>query len=93
MRSTGFYGDVQASLMDIPFDGSWLFGDKADSALEHFKDSKATACFIGLCVAARQPPRSFAFFLGFHYLHLSLALKSPQPFRGRGHGFHSSCCQ
>ena len=29
LRSTGFSGDVQASLMDMPFDGSHLFGEKA----------------------------------------------------------------
>ena len=33
MRSTEFSGDVKASLMEIPFDGSRLFGEKADSAL------------------------------------------------------------
>ena len=34
--------------MDLPFDGAKLFGEKADSALERFKDSRATAKSLGL---------------------------------------------
>ncbi|KAJ1083122.1 hypothetical protein NDU88_003282 [Pleurodeles waltl] len=47
LRTSGFSGDVQQSLMDMPFDGTRLFGDKADLALKHFKDSRATARFLG----------------------------------------------
>ena len=43
LMSTGFLGDVQASLMDMPFDNTHLFGDKAASALERFKDTSAMA--------------------------------------------------
>ncbi|KAJ1198716.1 hypothetical protein NDU88_002555 [Pleurodeles waltl] len=52
LRSTGFSGDVQPNLMDMPFDGSRLFGEKADSALERFKDSRATARSLGLSAPA-----------------------------------------
>ncbi|KAJ1176220.1 hypothetical protein NDU88_001503 [Pleurodeles waltl] len=34
LRSSGFSSDVQATLLDLPFDGEKLFGTKADSALE-----------------------------------------------------------
>ncbi|KAJ1110107.1 hypothetical protein NDU88_007462 [Pleurodeles waltl] len=33
LRSSGFSSDVQATLLDLPFDGEKLFGTKADSAL------------------------------------------------------------
>ncbi|KAJ1184897.1 hypothetical protein NDU88_001694 [Pleurodeles waltl] len=39
LRSSGFSPDVQATLLDLPFDGDKLFGAKADSALERFKES------------------------------------------------------
>lgn len=39
LRSSNFSPDVQATLVDLPFDGSRLFGEKADSALQRFKDS------------------------------------------------------
>ncbi|KAJ1087665.1 hypothetical protein NDU88_000832 [Pleurodeles waltl] len=55
LRTSGFSGDVQQSLMDMPFDGTRLFGDKADSALERFKESRATARALGLSTATRPP--------------------------------------
>ncbi|KAJ1108996.1 hypothetical protein NDU88_006366 [Pleurodeles waltl] len=54
LHSTGFSGDAQSSLMDVPFDGSHLFGEKADSVLERFKDSRAKARSLGLSAPARQ---------------------------------------
>ena len=48
LRSTGFLGDVQASLMDVPFDGSHLFSEKADSAVERFKESRVMAQCLDL---------------------------------------------
>ena len=42
------FGDVQSNLMDMPFDGTHLFGEKADSALECFKESRAMAKSLGL---------------------------------------------
>ena len=39
LRSTGFSGDIQSNLADMPLDGAHLFGAKADSALERFKKS------------------------------------------------------
>ncbi|KAJ1130837.1 hypothetical protein NDU88_009184 [Pleurodeles waltl] len=39
LKTSGFSGDVQQTLMDMPFDATCLFGDKAGSALERFKDS------------------------------------------------------
>ncbi|KAJ1204852.1 hypothetical protein NDU88_000290 [Pleurodeles waltl] len=43
LRNSGFSADVQSTLLDLPFDGDKLFGAKADSALERFKESRATA--------------------------------------------------
>ncbi|XP_069061949.1 phosducin-like protein 2 [Pleurodeles waltl] len=42
LRSSGFSSDGQTTLLNLPFDEEKLFGDKADSALERFKDSWAT---------------------------------------------------
>ncbi|XP_069072115.1 uncharacterized protein [Pleurodeles waltl] len=39
LGTSGFSLEVQQTLMDMPFDGSRLCGDKADSALKRFKDS------------------------------------------------------
>lgn len=39
LRSSNFSPDDQATLVVLPFDGSRLFGEKADSALQRFKDS------------------------------------------------------
>lgn len=64
LRSTGFSGDVQSTLLDMPFDGRRLFGDKADSALKRFKESRATARSLGLATTC---PAQSAFrpFLGY----------------------------
>ncbi|KAJ1098777.1 hypothetical protein NDU88_003884 [Pleurodeles waltl] len=43
LRNSGFSSDLQSTLLDLPFDGDKLFGAKADSALERFKESRATA--------------------------------------------------
>ena len=48
LRGSGFSADVQSTLMGLPVDGSKLFGAKADSALERFKDSRAKAKSLGL---------------------------------------------
>ena len=48
---TGFSEDVQANLMDMPFDGTQLFVKKADSALERFKENRATTRSLGLSTA------------------------------------------
>ena len=37
--------------MDMPFDGSHLFGEKADAVLENFKDRRVTAHPLGLSTA------------------------------------------
>ncbi|KAJ1214845.1 hypothetical protein NDU88_002456 [Pleurodeles waltl] len=47
LRNSGFSADVQSTLLDLPFDGDKLFGAKADSALERFKESRATANVVG----------------------------------------------
>ena len=55
MRSNGFSGDVQASHIDMPFDGSCLFVDNVDSALKCFKDSRATVLSLGLLALPLDP--------------------------------------
>ena len=57
--SAGFAGDVQASLIDMPFDGSRLFGDKADTVLERFKESWVRDRSLGLATASHLPQSSF----------------------------------
>lgn len=42
-----FSGNVQSSLMDMPFDGAHLYGDKSDSTLKQIKESRATARSLG----------------------------------------------
>ncbi|KAJ1173150.1 hypothetical protein NDU88_004991 [Pleurodeles waltl] len=74
-RTSVFWGDVQQSLMDMPFDGTHLFGDKPDSALERFKDSWATARSLGLSSATRPPQSAFRPFCG----HKRGALSRPLP--------------
>ncbi|KAJ1210644.1 hypothetical protein NDU88_006006 [Pleurodeles waltl] len=58
LRTSGFSSDVQAMLLDLPFDGAKLFGTKADSALERFKECRATAKSLGL-QAVSTPFRPF----------------------------------
>ncbi|KAJ1081047.1 hypothetical protein NDU88_001231 [Pleurodeles waltl] len=65
LRSSGFSSDVQATLLDLPFDGEKLFGTKADSALERFKESRATARSLGLQSSASSSFRGFRRFKGF----------------------------
>ncbi|KAJ1164636.1 hypothetical protein NDU88_005071 [Pleurodeles waltl] len=43
LQSSGFSSDVQTTLLYLLFDGDKLFGTKADSALERFIESRATA--------------------------------------------------
>ena len=50
--------------MDLPFDGSKLFGEKDDLVLERFKVSKATAQSLGLQTPSRDY-RQFRRFRGF----------------------------
>ena len=55
LHYTSFLGDVQASLMDMPFDGSRLFGEKADSRLERFTEIRVPALSLGLSTAPLTP--------------------------------------
>ena len=59
LHTTDFSGDVQANLMDMPFDGDHLFGEKANSALERFKESRVTAQSLDLSTILRQPYSAF----------------------------------
>ncbi|KAJ1099793.1 hypothetical protein NDU88_004888 [Pleurodeles waltl] len=59
LRNSGFSSDVQSTLLDLPFDGDKLFGAKADSALERFKESRATAKSLGLQAASSASSRFF----------------------------------
>ena len=81
MQATVFYGVVQSSLMNMLLDGSQLFVDKADSALEQFKDSRATACSLGRSVTPCQPLSQLrpcpGFGRGFQHCHPPLAQQSP----------------
>ncbi|KAJ1135717.1 hypothetical protein NDU88_002152 [Pleurodeles waltl] len=47
LRSSGFSSDVQSILLDLPFDGDKLFGAKADSALERFKENSWVTSIVG----------------------------------------------
>ena len=40
LRGSGFSPDVEATLLDLPFDGENLFGSKADAALERLKTQR-----------------------------------------------------
>ena len=51
--------------MDMPFDGTRLFGDKADSVLERFKDSLVTTRSLVLSMDPHQPHSSFRPFRGY----------------------------
>ncbi|KAJ1135527.1 hypothetical protein NDU88_001966 [Pleurodeles waltl] len=95
LRSSGFSSDVQSTLMDLPFDGEKLFGDKADSALERFKDCRATAKSLGLQAPSATLYRPFRRFQGFargsaFRRSQSYAQQPANPpyraFRGRGRG-------
>lgn len=55
LRSTSFLGDVQASLMDMPFVDARLCGDKEDSVQERFKDSRAAAQLLSFSTAHSSP--------------------------------------
>ncbi|KAJ1086659.1 hypothetical protein NDU88_006775 [Pleurodeles waltl] len=66
LRNSGFSADVQSTLLDLPFDGDKLFGAKADSALERFKESRATAKSLGLqAPSSTASSRFFRRFRGF----------------------------
>ncbi|KAJ1180645.1 hypothetical protein NDU88_005865 [Pleurodeles waltl] len=66
LRNSGFSADVQSTLLDLPFDGDKLFGAKADSALERFKESRATAKSLGLqAPSSSASSRFFRRFRGF----------------------------
>ncbi|KAJ1125992.1 hypothetical protein NDU88_004405 [Pleurodeles waltl] len=93
LRSSGFSSDVQATLLDLPFHGEKLFGSKADSALERFKESRATARSLGLQSSASSTFRGFQRFKGFGRGSFRGRLQGPQQststlpyrsFRGRG---------
>lgn len=92
LRSSGLFPDVQATLLDLPFDGSKLFGEKADSALQRFKDSKATAKSLGLQTQSRGFGYRRNQGFGRSYFH---SLRQPQQqqqnplyksYRGKGRG-------
>ncbi|KAJ1158112.1 hypothetical protein NDU88_010806 [Pleurodeles waltl] len=94
LRNSGFSSDVQSTLLDLPFDGDKLFGAKADSALERFKESRATAKSLGLQATSSASSRFFRRFRGFGCGSSSSSFrgKFQQPtsalsyrsFRGRG---------
>ena len=72
------------------FDGAHLFGDKADSALERFKDNQGTVKSLGLAIP---PPHSpFRPLQGFGRRGTPRPQYTPgqtqQSFRGRGQGSH-----
>ena len=64
LSRSGFSPDVQATLLDLPFDGTKPFGAKADAAFERFKDTRATAKSLGLQSIQRNY-RQFRRFRGF----------------------------
>ncbi|KAJ1092778.1 hypothetical protein NDU88_005888 [Pleurodeles waltl] len=97
LRNSGFSADVQSTLLDLPFDGDRLFGAKADSALERFKESRATAKSLGLqAPSSSASSRIFSRFRGFGRGSYSSSFRGrfQQPasslpyrsFRGRGRG-------
>lgn len=64
LKLIGFSSDVQASLTDMLFDGTYLVRDKADSALERFKEIRATAHSLVLSALPHQPHQLFLSFQG-----------------------------
>ena len=81
--------------MDMPFNGTWMFGDKADSVLERLWKSRVTARSLGLSTAPRQPHSSFRPFRGYGrgyqmrpFQQGLNSQQAPQPFCGRGYGSH-----
>lgn len=62
-RSIGFSSDALQSLLNMPFTETHLFRDQVYFALERFKDSKATACSLGLTSPTQQFPQQFCCFL------------------------------
>ncbi|KAJ1100807.1 hypothetical protein NDU88_005882 [Pleurodeles waltl] len=79
LRTSGFLGVVQQSLMDMPFDGTRFFRDKADLALEHFKESRAMAPTLSLLAAPRPAQSAFCPFCA----HGRAFLTRPFPARHR----------
>ncbi|KAJ1109751.1 hypothetical protein NDU88_007110 [Pleurodeles waltl] len=94
LRRSGFSSDVQSTLLDLPFDGDKLFGAKADSALERFKESRATAKSLGLQASSSASSRFFRRFRGFgrgssssfrgKFQHQPTSALSYRSYRGRG---------
>lgn len=64
LRGSDFSPDVQATPLDLPFNGSRLFGANVDSALHRFKDTRATARSLGLRTQLRDY-RQFLKFQGY----------------------------
>ena len=95
LRSTGFSGDVQASLMDMPFDGSCLFGDEADSVLGRLR-RVGQQHSLWAYRSPRQIHSSFRPFCGYgrgyqprtQFQPYPQGQQASQSFRGRGRGSH-----
>ena len=66
--------------MHMPFDGSHLFGDKSDSALEQFKVSSMAARSFGLSIAPINPILSFTPFVAMAGAH-KLVYSTPRTLR------------
>lgn len=61
LRGSCFSPDVQATLLDLPFDAARLFGAPADCMLQRFKDSKVTARSFGFSHSLRMIDSSAGF--------------------------------
>ncbi|KAJ1214349.1 hypothetical protein NDU88_001968 [Pleurodeles waltl] len=92
LRTSGFTVDVQANLMDMPFDGTRLFDEKAGSVLDRFMDSWTTAKSLGFS-ATPHPQSAFHPFCGYGTnvaLYQPYASHCPAPppqaVQGHGHG-------
>ncbi|KAJ1201014.1 hypothetical protein NDU88_004830 [Pleurodeles waltl] len=86
LRTSGFSGDVQQSLMDMPFNGIHLFRDKADPALECFQESGAMARSLGLAAATHPLQSAFIPFMATegapNRVHSPPAMHAAQPLCG-----------
>ena len=88
------YDRAIASFVALPFDGFHLFGDKANSALERFKESQLTAQSLGLSTTPASHPPPFTPSLAMvgatnparSTNHNIKANRLPSLFRGRGWG-------
>lgn len=62
-QSSGLSREMQATIQDLPFEGTALFSELIDVRLHGLKDSRTALCSIGLCPSAGQeaiPPSTAA---------------------------------